>query len=161
MRFEGDYDEQFPGQFMLWEANLERHFSGAAGQAKLRELRDALLALPEPRLIETRLADEQGNVCALGALALQHRVNHGEDRAKVLAEMAEAIRDEGGWVDSWDAEEQTREEAERVGCKLPLIVTVAWENDFGPSSKETPEERYTRMLAWVEKRILDKEAVAV
>jgi hypothetical protein len=155
MRFEGDGDEQFPGQWWLWEANLERHFSGKAGQAKLRELREALLALPEKRLIETRLADENGNVCALGALAVHHHVSQGADRVKVLAEMAEAVPDEGGWVDSWEAEEHTRSEAERCGCKLPLIVTVAYENDFGPSLKETPEERYERMLGWVEKRILE------
>lgn len=154
MRFEGDYDEEFPGQYMLWEANLERHFSGKAGQAKLRELRDALLALPEKRLIETRLADEKGNVCALGALAVQHHVAQGKDRAVALAEMAEAVPDEGGWVDTYEAEQHTKDESERCGCKAPFIYTVAYENDFGPSSKETPEERYARMLRWVEKRIL-------
>jgi hypothetical protein len=154
VRFEGDYDEEFPGQYMLWEANLERHFSGKAGQAKLRELRDALVALPEKRLIETRLADEQGNVCALGALVVHHRVEAGEDRGAVLAEIAQRIHDDDGYVDTWEAEEGTRKEALRCGVKPPLIYTVAYENDFGPSSKETPEKRYNRMLSWVERRIL-------
>ena len=153
-RFEGDYDEQFPGQYMLWAANVERHFSGAAGQAKLRELRDALLALPEKRLIETRLADERGQVCALGAFAVKAHVDRGEDRDKVLAEMAAKVVEDRYGIDGWEAEEATRREAESLGCKMPFIVTVAYENDFGPSSKETPEERYERMLAWVEKRIL-------
>jgi len=156
MRFEGDYEEEFPGQHWLWEGNLQRHFSGRAGQAKLRELRDALLELPEKRLIETRLADEKGNVCALGALSLKHRVDAGEPREQVLEMLARRIRPDERWgdIDGWDAEEATRAEAEAVGCKLPFITTVAWENDFGPSMKETPEERYSRVLAWVEKRIV-------
>lgn len=153
MRFDGDGDEWFPGQQWLWEANLERNFSGKAGQAKLREIRDALRALPEKRLIETRLADEKGNVCALGALAVQRRVAEGRDRAVVIAEMAEAIDGDDEWVDSYEAEQQTLEEARALGVKTPMAVTIAWENDFGPRS-ETPEERYTRLLAWVEARII-------
>jgi len=153
VRFDSDYDEQFPGQWWLWEANLQRNFSGKAGQRSLRELRDALLALPEKKLIETRLADEHGHVCALGALAVQQRVARGEPRDKVLAAMAAESAADDGYVDTWEAEQQTLAEAKACGVKVPMAVTVAWENDFGPSSKETPEERYVRVLAWVEKRI--------
>lgn len=159
MRFEGDGDEYFPGQQWLWERNLERNFSGAAGQAKLRELRDALLALPGKRLIETRLADEAGQVCALGALAVQRRVEAGVDRAEALDDMARRVPVHPTWgdIDGWEAEQATLAEAEACGVKQPMAVTVAYENDFGPS-RETPEERYTRVLAWVEKRILEPEA---
>lgn len=160
MRFESDYDEQFPGQYMLWEANLQRNFAGKAGQRSLRELRDALLALPEKKLIETRLADEQGHVCALGALAVKQRVDRGEPRDKVLAAMAsDTAPDEYGLLDTWEAEQQTLAEAKACGVKVPMAVTIAWENDFGPSSSETPEQRYARVLSWVEKRILP-EAVS-
>lgn len=153
MRFDGDWDEQFPGQAMLWEANLRRCFSGKAGQAKLRELRDALLALPEKKLIETRLADEQGNVCALGALVVQHHVARGADREDVIKQMAESIESDDGWVDTWDAEQETLAEAKACGIKAPMAVEVAFMNDL--HYKETPEERYTRVLAWIEGRILD------
>jgi hypothetical protein len=157
VRFEGDYDEQFPGQWWLWEANLQRNISGKAGQRSLRELRDALLALPEKKLIETRLADEQGHVCALGALAVKQRVERGEPREKVLAAMAsDSAPDEYG-MDIWEAEQQTLAEAKACGVKGPMAVTIAWENDFGPSSSETPEQRYARVLAWVEKRILERQ----
>lgn len=155
MRFDSDYDEQFPGQYELWEHNTLRNFSGKAGQAALRELRDALLALPEKRLIETRLADEKGNVCALGALAVQKRVAEGRDRAVVIAEMAEAVEADDDWIDTWEAEQQTLAEAKACGMKTNMAVAIAWENDFGPKRDETPEERYTRVLAWVEGRILD------
>lgn len=155
MRFEGDGDEYFPGQWALWEHNLERNMSGAAGQAKLKELRDALLALPEKRLIETRLADGEGNVCALGALAVQRRVEAGEPRSAVLSELAEKVVEDDWGLDGWEAEQLTLEEARACGVKRPMAVTVAYENDFGPS-RETPEERYARVLAWVEKRILEE-----
>lgn len=153
MRFDHDYDEQFPGQYQLWDNATRRSFSGKPGQTALKELRDALLALPEKRLIETRLADKHGNVCALGALAVRKRVAEGRSRAAVIAEIAEQISDDD-WVDTWEAEQQTLAEAEACGMKITMAVAVAAENDFGPKADETPEERYTRMLAWVERRIL-------
>lgn len=155
MRFDSDYDEQFPGAYELWEHNTRRNFSGKAGQASLRELRDALLALPEKRLIETQLVDSKGNVCAIGALVVQRRVADGRDRAAVIAEMAEAVEVEDDWgVDTWEAEQQTIAVAKACGMKTNMAVAVSWENDFGPRSDETPEDRYTRVLAWVERRIL-------
>lgn len=58
-----------------------------------------------------------------------------------------------GYVNTWEAEELTLVEARKCGVKVPMAVEVAWENDYGPS-KETPEERYARVLRWVEKRVL-------
>ena len=86
-RFGGDYEEQYPGQGELWEANLQRALSGKRGQAALRDLETALLALPEKKVIHGRVADERGFACAVGLLALHRRTQAGEDRAKVLAEL--------------------------------------------------------------------------
>lgn len=47
-----DYDEQFPNQGAFWEANMYRALRGRRGRAALTELREALLALPQRRLIE-------------------------------------------------------------------------------------------------------------
>jgi len=62
-------DEDYPGQFDLWQANLARSFNGKAGRAALTDLRAALLALPRKRLIANRLAAD-GDVCTVGALLL-------------------------------------------------------------------------------------------
>jgi hypothetical protein len=43
----------------LWRSNVKRALAGKRGQAALRDLRDALLALPEKRLIE-------GALCTVG-----------------------------------------------------------------------------------------------
>ena len=48
-------EEYFPGQFDLWQANCRRSIAGKKGQAALRELEQALLALPEKRLMELGL----------------------------------------------------------------------------------------------------------
>lgn len=37
-------DEDYPGEFELWQANCRRSLQSKAGQAELRALRDALLA---------------------------------------------------------------------------------------------------------------------
>lgn len=86
-----EYDENFANQSELWWANVERALAGARGQRALADLEAALLALPEPRLVEGRLATADGAVCAVGALALHLRVQAGEDRAAVLAEMARIV----------------------------------------------------------------------
>lgn len=88
-RFSDDYEEQFPGQGELWEANLRRALSGKRGQAALRDLETALLEMPEKIIIRGKLADRRGHVCTVGLLALHRRVLAGEDREAVLADLAE------------------------------------------------------------------------
>ena len=62
---DGDYepiigsDGKVKDTFGLWRSNVKRSLSGKRGQAALRDLRDALLALPEKRLIE-------GALCTVG-----------------------------------------------------------------------------------------------
>lgn len=69
MRISYSDDEQWPGQFNLWQANCQRSLKGRAGQAELRALEAALLALPEKRLIHGALTDDDGGVCAIAAYA--------------------------------------------------------------------------------------------
>jgi hypothetical protein len=52
----------FPNETALWEANYERALKGKRGRKALAELREALMALPEHRLIE-------GALCTVGATA--------------------------------------------------------------------------------------------
>lgn len=149
-RFQGDeYDPQFPNEGELWQANLERHMKGAKGQAVLRELRDALLALPEKKLIRDRLADEQGHVCTVGALAAH--------RGKPLAELAELVKPDPKWgdYDEWECEERTMQLGREIGLKEVMAVTLAARNDdvWMSPSNETDEQRYERVLAWVESKI--------
>ena len=68
--YSDDYGDEFPGQVDLFRANVRRSMRSKAGQARLVELRDALLALPVKELeAETFAAGtrETPKVCALGA----------------------------------------------------------------------------------------------
>lgn len=125
-------EEDFPGQFFLWQANCERSLGGRLGQAALRELEAALVALPTKRLIANDLQTPEGDVCAIGALA----------RHKGITPSPE------GNVRGFDPEY----EMEEIGVECGMPRMVAWKavekNDI-ELGYVTPEERYTRMLDWV------------
>lgn len=153
-RFSGDdYDEDFPGQWELWQANFERHMNGAAGQRALLDLHAALKAMPEPRLIAGRLADENGQVCTVGALALHRRTVKGEDPETVLEDLAQQISQETAETDSWESEEVTVHAGVSVGLRRMMAQHLGHLNDQDGSWQETPEERYVRVLRWVESKI--------
>jgi len=135
MRINWSDEEDFPGQFFLWEANCRRSISGCKGQTALRELEAALLALPTKRLIRGYL-ESNGDVCAVGALARYKKHNPIAD------------------VDS-------TYQTERIGVECGMPRLVAWEvvaqNDI-IMEEGTPEQRYTDMLKWVQKQIRSTES---
>jgi hypothetical protein len=141
-----DYDEDYPNQWALWQHNLERHMNGPQGQRDLLDLHRALLALPERKLIGGRLADERGGVCAVGALALARRCAKGEEREAVLSELAALIPE-----DDYDYGDTTATVGRSVGLKYMLAWTIGELND--DFHKITDEERFERVLKWVEKNI--------
>lgn len=151
-RFDHEGDEWFPNQWWLYEANMQRCFSGVAGQQKLREVREALLALPRKRLISTRLADEQGDVCLVGALAL----HKAEDPKTELQLLAEHITEEMAEWDSYEVEQRTLGTGKTLGLKETMVVELSYTND-NSHRDQTPEERYERVLAWVDSLILEVE----
>ena len=135
MRINYSHEENYPGQFELWQANCERSLRGKHGQLELRELRAALLALPDKRLIHELLEDEEGGVCAIGAYG-KHK---GIDLSK------------------FDVDSDTDE----VGIAGGMPALVAWKvvemNDLEFDGSVTPEQRYEKMLAWVESKLLPRE----
>lgn len=124
-------EEDYPGQFELWQANCLRSLRGKVGQRELRELHAALLALPDKRLICCELVDEDGAVCAIGVYA-KHK---GLD------------------LQRFDPDEETDE----VGVEAGMPRLAAWKivemNDI-ELSHLTPEERYRQMLSWVEANLI-------
>jgi hypothetical protein len=113
-------------ELYLWRGAVERALLGARGQAFLRKLRAALDAMPTKRLIAQELADANGDVCAMGAV------------------------DPNARIDPYDREAV----AKHFGIAPAMAAEIAYENDegklFGP---ETPEERWARMRRWVERQI--------
>jgi len=122
----------------LYRNSVHRALTGKRGQAFLRELRDALDAMPEKRLITGALVSEalphphtEPGCCAMGAVALAR----GVDTSKLDPEDRDMI-------------------AAAFGIAPSMAAEIAYENDehdYYRSKSETPEERWTRMRAWAEK----------
>jgi len=161
----------------LWDQIVSNALSGRRGQMALAELEEALLALPEKKLVEGHLAAE-GSVCAVGAfVAAQKAKKEGLEFAAAVAALNEngaclcghprsahdpaqagnctGERWDGGpcTCSSYDTEYEGAHDTAEAGKAAGLTWSVAWHlaylNDekFGSA---TPEERYQRMLAWVQ-----------
>lgn len=164
---DGDADGAMPIE--LFRANVDRALKGKRGQRALRELRRALLALPEPKLIKGALCDvtyadddedqerpQPAGFCAIGALAFMKRQEKGEELTKILEALRQNPED-----DYCENELETIQEGERQGLVNCLAYEFAWTNDEGLNQwreEITPEERFKRMLAWIDERILPEVA---
>lgn len=109
----------------LWRSNVDRAIKGKKGQEFFRELLTALDALPNKRLIPHELVSEDGECCALGAVALARNLD-------VAA------------VD----ESEPEEVAAALGIRSMLAQEVAYMNDEY-QRLNTPEERWQRIRNWV------------
>ena len=137
MRVSYSDDEEWPGQFELWQANCRRSRRGRKGQAALRELESALIAMPVQELHAVVLVEDSGEACAIGAMLVGRLISKGMSRVQAISECAR--------LDPGDVEEH--------GVELGMPRLVAWsvavKNDEYPAY-ETPTARYTRVLRWVQ-----------
>ncbi len=109
----------------LWRAAVDSALLGVRGQQFLKKLRTALDAMPVKRLITDEIATEEGEVCALGAVDPTARLDPYDRKAV----------------------------AKHFGIAPAMAAEIAYLNDECSYWTETPEQRWTRMRAWVEKNI--------
>lgn len=169
-----DFEESFPGEAALWEANFRRALKGKRGRKALRDLRDALLALPEPKLIEgalctvnpgkraagthqagrerdrraAELAGYGEGVCAIGALLWHRRVKAGMDPGEAFDSLPTLPDDNYGLDDTASLA------VSDAGLVYSLASAIAYKNDetFGGKSAEG---RHAAFLAWVDSELGD------
>lgn len=115
---------------ICWRGAVNSAIRGARGQAFLLELRDALEAMPEKRLVADVL-EADGEFCTIGVLGAKRGIN------------MEAL-------DPGDREEV----AGAFGIAPALAAEIVYMNDEGSWQAETPEQRWGRMRNWVEENIL-------
>lgn len=114
--------------WIRWRGAVAAAIRGKRGQAFLLEMWQALTSLPEPKLVADSLVEEDGAVCAMGAVAL----SRGLDLSKVDPDDCDRV-------------------AEIFDIPPTLAKEIAFMNDDDFSySKETPEERWARMKKWIE-----------
>lgn len=155
-----------------WERNTKATVKSKRGQATLRELEAALLALPVPRLHADTFCDVGGaepKVCVLGAYALYKGASSDvpEDfnpppRPPSWSDNTEAFK--AAWERWYDwnddrpiADEQARWAADHLGIAFTLAWNLIEKNDeeYGNAS---PEQRYERFLTWIRARIVEEPA---
>lgn len=126
-----------------WEKNLRASLEGKRGQRALRELREALLALPEPRLVRGLFTTAEGECCTLGALAAYRKARA---EGVTITEAAKALHEA---VDPEEGDFHTEE-----GVKAGMSRTMAWHlgyqnDDAWEWGKASPERRFEGVLGWV------------
>lgn len=114
---------------ICWRGAVTSAMKGKRGQAFLLELRDAMDAMPEKRLVADVL-EADGQFCTIGVLGAKRGINmqalDPDDREGV---------------------------AEAFGIAPALAAEIVFMNDEGSWNAETPEQRWVRMREWVESNI--------
>lgn len=130
------YSDDYSGaELAMWRGAVASALRGKRGQAFLREMRDAMEAMPNKRLIEESLVTVGGEVCAMGTVCARR----GLDVSDLDPEDYEGV-------------------ANRLGLSRAMVQEIAYMNDedgylWRERRNETPEERWIRMHGWVEKHI--------
>jgi hypothetical protein len=123
--YSDDCDDQWAN--IRWRGQVASAIRGKRGQAFLKELVQALEAMPEKKLIPHELI-EDGQVCTLGAVGLAR----GAD-----------LKD----VDPYDHKLL----GDMFNVAHQLIQEIEWEND--ENGGPTPEARWQHMHAWATRQV--------
>lgn len=144
----GDYEPEYNNAHDLQEQALRLAIRGKRGQRLLRDLATELDALPEKRLAAGSFQNTDGEVCALGALGRARGLDMSE-----LNRIAKFIDEDD---DGYEAlGELNNKAAAAFDVARALAADLMWRNDMHARS-ETPEERWTRMRAWIAGQIQEE-----
>lgn len=117
-------------ELIKWRGQVASAIRGKRGQKLLKELAEAMDAMPIKRLIAHELK-ENGSYCALGVV--------GEKRGIAIEN-----------IDPSDAETVAKE----FDIAEQLAKEIVFHNDEGCSDWETPEDRWKYMREWVGSKII-------
>jgi len=135
----GYSDDPDPVATVLYEQALRNAMHGKRGKAILRDLADALDAMPVKEL-GAGFVKRGDCVCAIGALAA-HR---GVDLKEFDVE-ADEYDEDGDW--------STERIAEELDAPTCIVRAIVYGNDeLGPTT-ETPSERWARIRSWVGQKL--------
>lgn len=162
-----DFEENFLNEAAFWDRRVRAVLASKRGKKALADLRDALLALPERRLvsralctigtthpstsdwrreyIEELVAEQGEGVCAVGAYIWHQKVKAGEDPAEAMRSLP-MLDDEAYGLDG------TARAGEAAGMTYTLAWLLADQNDE-TFSRSTPEQRWQRFMEWLDKQL--------
>jgi hypothetical protein len=122
-----DYNENGHGN--LYRGAVSRALRGKRGQAFLREMARALDAMPVKELIKESVVRD-GQVCAIGAVAVSRRIDVSHIDAEDCGSLADVF-----------------------GIATAMVREIAFENEEAWRN-ETPAARWIRMRRWVDSELL-------
>lgn len=132
------YVDDFDDPLVLgrYRQAVKRAIEGRRGQAFLRELADAMDAMPEKALIADELIDSEGSCCAIGVVCQ----SRGIDVSAVDPSCPASV-------------------GELVGIAKSMAAEIEFENDQDfYFCDESPERRWERMRKWVDDQLLAGDA---
>lgn len=150
---DGDWDSNAG---YLWPSWAERAIKGKRGQSYLRELESILVSMPDKRLGEGGLFEEDTLeyaplACTLGAFRIGREVAAKKTTWEHWELNLPALFPGQDPCDSaWSSAEFG---TDTLGLQRTLAWTIAEENDR-EGSRESPEARYERILAWVRSELV-------
>lgn len=157
-RFDFDDDGERHITWQMWQWNLTRALHSKNGHEKLREFRDALMAVPGHRLVRDKVATIEGEVCAIGAFAAFKQTQNGKSWAEATADLNQRLHPVSEW---WVGEDETDAwSTQYVGIReCGLNATLAWQlayqNDEEFVAAGTPEELWQATYDWVRDRLAE------
>jgi hypothetical protein len=128
------YDDDDPLAYGRYRGAVQSAIRGKRGQKLLRDLKEALEAMPVKRLVRSQFEiDPQGDVCALGAV--------GRRRGVDMRALNELVRlDEDDSESIREAASKTFDVAECLASEVMFL-----NDDHGG----TPEQRWFYVHTWV------------
>lgn len=142
------WDEGGNWGMICWRGAVNSATKGKRGQAALKELLEALDAMPEKKLYANNFRVSDGQYCTLGVLGARRGVD--------MTKLDEAVRES----DYEYGDGCARLAGETFGIASALAGEIMFFNDEHGSKwdgnkvrEETSEERWQRMRAWVDSQI--------
>lgn len=145
-----DGDDYDPWQHIMWRGQVASAIRGKRGQAFLRELVDALDAMPEKRLIKNHLMIAPADAYGPPPMAQYYRDNQYGD-GKFAEPGVCAIGTVGlkRGIDMYALDPEDYDAvAGAFGVARQLVQEVEYVNDEQWSGADTPEDRWRRVRAW-------------
>lgn len=170
---DGPDDNESFLRMCAFDGNVRRAVAGKKGRAFFVELEAALVAMPDKRLAKGALTRAprtiwvegfevlrfmpeellgQAECCALGAVALKRDLDQGIPKLESLRRHDDTDGEDDPEMMSASFSKIEDAAADLKIC-TPLAYAVIEQNDFYSPDKETPEQRYVRILAWVRKKL--------
>lgn len=125
----GYTDDCWGSELALWRGAVDSAICGRRGQAFLREMLVALDSLHAKELVKNDL-EKDGKVCALGSVGLLRGVKMSDIDPTERNEVAAAFN-----------------------IAPAMAAEIVYMNDEAGRHGETPEERFSRVRAWVSEQI--------